>query len=121
MSLLDAVIAGKLGRANGDSGGEIDVSVSGASPTISPNDRTLYICGELTSLTLSGLPASGLFEIVFKSGSTATEVTLPANVLLPDGVSVEADTIYDISVRVCAVAGTTYGLAAMQGWQVPGA
>lgn len=91
-----------------------------ASVTItSASDNTRYEYGELADLTVSALPASGLFEIVFQSGGTATQVTLPANVLLPDGFSVEANTIYDLSVQICSVGGTTYGLAAIQGWPVP--
>lgn len=93
-----------------------------ASVTItSATDNTRYEYGELSDLTVSALPVSGLFEIVFQSGGTATQVTLPLNVLLPDGFSVEANTIYDLSVQIYSVGGTTYGLAAIQGWPVPAA
>ena len=102
------------------SGAEQTVTVSGATPSVAAEDNTLYLCAsELTSLTVSSIPLSGLFEIIFASGSTAPEVTMPENVLLPNGVIVEADTVYDLSVRVCSVGGQTVGLAAIHGWPMP--
>lgn len=48
------------------------VTVSGATPTITPfRDRT-YNCGEVTSLTISDPPATGKYSIIFFSGATAT-------------------------------------------------
>ena len=50
-------------------------TVSGATPTITPQDGYIYTCGELTSLTISNPPATGKFWIWFTSGATATVVT----------------------------------------------
>ena len=47
-------------------------SVSGTTPTITPEANTVYQCGELTSLTISNPPATGKYSIVFYSGATAT-------------------------------------------------
>lgn len=47
-------------------------SVSGTTPTITPEANTIYQCGELTSLTISNPPATGKYSIVFYSGATAT-------------------------------------------------
>ena len=76
-------------------------SVSGATPTIAAADNTIYDCGELASLTVSSFPASGWFEIDFDSGSTATVLTLPADLdaRMPTGFTVEANTHYEINVK----------------------
>ena len=101
---------------------EVKETLTGSTPTIDlAADNTLYIGGELTSLTVTAVPSSGIFELLFTSGNTATEVTLPPAVRLPAGFSFEADTIYDLSVRMYTVGGNTYGLAAVQGWPVPSA
>lgn len=52
-------------------------TVSGTTPTITPADNTIYKCGELASLTISNPPATGAYSIVFTSGSTPTNVTIP--------------------------------------------
>lgn len=99
--------------------GTIQQTVSGSTPTISAAANTVYKCGELTSLTVDTVPASGTFEVLFVSGSTATVVTLPQNVLLPDGFDFDANTIYQMSIEMFTVGQDTYGLAAVQGWPVP--
>ena len=101
---------------------ETTVTVTGSTPTIAlADDNTIYVCGELSSLVLTAAPETGIFEILFTSGATATNVTLPNNCILPDGFAFEADTIYDMSVRMYTMGGNTYGLAAVQGWPVPSA
>lgn len=74
------------------------VTVSGTTPTISAADNTIYECGELTSLTVSGAPASGAFSIVFTSGATATTTSFPATILGLEDFAAEANTIYEINV-----------------------
>lgn len=62
---LDTAVGGKQDQP-------IYVTVSGATPTITPfRDRT-YNCGEVTSLTISDPPATGKYSIIFFSGATAT-------------------------------------------------
>lgn len=48
------------------------VTVSGATPTITPANNTIYNCGEVASLTISNPPATGKYSIVFFSGATPT-------------------------------------------------
>lgn len=129
---LDPVIAAKL---FGDSGGgsvtsvngktgavvlnaedvgaspaETVADVSGTTPTIEPQANTIYNCGELTSLTISNPPATGDFSITFTSGATATVLTTPNTLHMPDGFSVETNTRYEINVKD--------GYAVCMGWAV---
>ena len=87
-----------LGGAGG--GGSKTETVSGSTPTITAAANTLYICGEVSTLSFTPA-ASGISEVIFESGSTPTVLTVPGTVMLPDwfdATSLEADTIYDISV-----------------------
>lgn len=112
-----AIMAAGIGKSGN---AEKTVTVPGSSPTIAAMDNTLYVCSDaVTVLTVSALPESGLFEIVFQSGATAPDVSLPSSVILPDGLIIETSTIYDMSIRVCAIKGITYGLATVQGWPLP--
>lgn len=77
---------------------ETVVAVSGTTPTITPAANTIYNCGELTSLTIINPPATGAYSIVFTSGSTATDLSIPQTLLMPDGFTVEANTLYEINV-----------------------
>ena len=77
---------------------ETKTTVSGATPTIAAAANTVYTCGELTSLTISSIPATGEFTVVFESGSTATTVSLPATLKMPANYSIEANTIYELNV-----------------------
>ena len=123
--LLRKLIEQNLGNSGGTSSDPVSaaeevVQILSTTPSIAAEDQKLYVCtDELDSLTITTLPAVGLFEIVFASGSTATEVTMPSNVLLPIAASIEANSIYDLSIRTCTVAGHTVGLAAIQGWTIP--
>lgn len=126
MNLMDVMIARMSGGVeSGPSLSQVaeqTVAVSGTTPAIAAADSTVYICASsLTSLTVSSLPASGVFGVVFASGSTVPELILPANITLPYGVRIEPNVIYELSVRVCDVDGQTVGLAAIQGWQEPAA
>lgn len=86
-------------RANINASGNIvRETVSGATPSIAAVNNTFYKCGELTSLTITSSPEEGEFAIRFTSGSTATVVNTPENILLPDGFSIEANTIYELNV-----------------------
>lgn len=53
----------------------VETTVSGTAPTITPQDKHIYKCGTLTSLTVSSAPATGAYEIIFTSGSTATIIS----------------------------------------------
>jgi hypothetical protein len=58
----------------------------------------MYKCGTVTSLSFSTYPSVGSWSVRFTSGSTATVLTMPANVQMPDGFEVEANMTYEINV-----------------------
>lgn len=82
-------------------------------PTIEPNK--LYVFPEMASLaiTLAAITDNIIvneFHFIFESGATATTLTLPASVNQPDGFTVEANMIYEVSIlENCMTA---------QGWAV---
>ena len=73
-------------------------------------DNTVYEYGELTALTVTAIPASGAFILRFTSGATATVLTLPNTLHLPDGFTVKTNTRYEINVAD--------GYALCAGWAV---
>ena len=74
------------------------VQVEGTTPTITALSGVRYICGEVATLDITPC-ASGICDIVFTSGSTATVLTLPSTVKFPDGEFIpEADTTYEINI-----------------------
>lgn len=92
-----ASIKSMLGIVDGSTG---TVDVTGAAPTITAVENTRYVCGEVTSLTITPA-ASGICIIRFTSGSTPTLLTLPSTVKFPewfDATTLETDTIYEICI-----------------------
>ena len=80
------------------------VSVSGTTPVITALPGIRYVCGEVATLDIT-LPASGIVDVVFESGSTATVLTItpPTGVTLKwangfDPTALEANTTYEINI-----------------------
>lgn len=74
------------------------VQVSGTTPTITALSGVRYVCGEVSTLDITPC-ASGICDIVFTSGSTATVLTLPNTVKFPDGAFVpEANMTYELNI-----------------------
>lgn len=80
------------------------VAVTGTTPTITALPGIRYICGEVSTLDIT-LPASGIVDIVFESGSTPTVLTItpPTGVTLKwangfDPTALDADTTYEINI-----------------------
>lgn len=84
------------------------VKVDGTDPVITGEDNTHYICGEVTTLTITP-PSSGGIDVLFTSGATATTLTM-TGIVMPDGFTVEANRVYEINVY------QGYGLAVS--WEV---
>lgn len=96
--LGDVVDARQVGPSSGGGGGMTRTDVSGSTPSIEPAADTLYVCGELQTLTVTNPPATGLWCIIFVSGSTPTVTTFPAGVEGLDSFAAAANTRYEISV-----------------------
>lgn len=80
------------------------VTVTGTVATITAENNTRYVCGEVATLDIT-LPASGIVDVVFESGSTPTVLTVTpptgvtvrwANGFDPD--SLDANTTYEINI-----------------------
>ena len=110
---LDQTVAGKASTdvatqsANGlmssadktklDAVGSV-VTVSGTTPTITALSGVRYVCGEVATLDITPC-VSGICDVIFTSGSTATVLTLPNTVKFPDGAfTPEVNTIYEINI-----------------------
>ena len=72
--------------------------------------NVIYEYGELTALTITAISIPGSFSITFTSGATATVLTTPNAMIMPDGFNVEANTRYEINVQD--------GYALVAGWAV---
>lgn len=89
------------------------VTVTGSTPSITALPGIRYVCGEVATLDIT-LPASGIVDVVFESGATATVLTItpPTGVTLKwangfDPTALEADTVYEINIADgLGVAGT---------------
>ena len=122
MDLMEALLMGSLMAKGPGGGGETRVAVGGANPVIAAQDNTCYVCTEaVASITLSALPAEGLFEIVFLAGAAAPELIGPQGqaITLQEGSELTADQINDVSVRCCTVAGASMALAAVGQYEAP--
>lgn len=82
------------------------VSVSGTTPTITALSGIQYVCGEVSTLDIT-LPASGIVDVVFTSGSTPTVLTItpPTGMTVEwangfDSTALEADTLYELNIKM---------------------
>ena len=80
------------------------VSVSGSTPSITALPGVRYVCGEVVTLDVT-LPASGIVDVVFESGSTPAVLTItpPTGVTVRwangfDPTALEANTTYEINI-----------------------
>ena len=92
-----ASIKSMLGIVDGSTG---TVTVAGTTPTITAVENTRYVCGEVSTLSITP-PASGICIVRFTSGTTAAVVTVPNTVKFPewfDITALEADTIYEMCI-----------------------
>lgn len=75
-------------------------TVSGTTPTITGQPNVRYVCGEVSTITITP-PASGSVDVIFESGSTATAMTVPSTVKWPawfDAEALEINTTYEILI-----------------------
>ena len=101
-----ASIKSMLGIQDGSTG---TVDVSGTAPVIAAVENTRYVCGEVTTLTITP-PSSGICIVRFTSGSTPTVLTAN-NVIWPDwfdSTELEVSRVYEICI--------TDGYGAVMSW-----
>ena len=75
-------------------------SVSGTTPSITALPNVRYVCGEVSTISITP-PAGSTCDILFESGSTATLLTVPNGVIFPswfDATSLDTNTIYEIMI-----------------------
>lgn len=78
--------------------GEVQVvNVSGSNPTITAEYNKRYVCGEVSTLTITPA-AQGCTDVLFTSGTTPTVLNLPNTVKMPSWFSVEASKTYEINI-----------------------
>ena len=78
-----------------------EVAVSGTDPVIAAQKNTMYVCGEVATLSFTPNPA-GICAVQFTSGTTPTVLTVPDSVRWPSWFnpsSLEASATYELSVR----------------------
>ena len=73
------------------------VTVTGTDPVIVGQADTSYLCGEVSTLSITP-PAQGVIDVIFSSGSSATILTLPNTVRMPEWFEVEANHTYEINI-----------------------
>lgn len=91
----------------------IAMTASDAAPTLEPNK--LYVFPEMASLTPTfAAPSDSTvvneYHFMFTSGAAATTLTIPATIRQPEGFTVEANHVYEISILE--------GSMTAQGWAV---
>ena len=94
----------------GDGGSMNVTTLSGTTPSITAEENGRYVCGEVTSISITPC-AQGICDIQFTSGSTAAILTIPNTVIFPgwfDKTTLETNTVYEISIvdGIYAAVGT---------------
>lgn len=106
LSPYTAMIAnGVLTTGTGTGGGTTVEYVTGSTPSITGVDDTVYICGECSTLSITA-PAEGIIDVLFKSGTTATVLTVTSaktntTIVWPDWfdpTSLDDSTTYEINI-----------------------
>ena len=75
-------------------------TVSGTTPSITGMPNVRYICGEVSTISITP-PASGSIVVRFESGSTATTMTVPSTVKWPawfDATALDTNVIYEVII-----------------------
>lgn len=112
------VDAGKVTGENGldgASGVPVRVEKTAEDTVVELEPNKLYIFPEMTSLTYTlATPADAAvaneYHFIFQSGSTATQLVNPEGVSVPDGFTIDANKIYEVSILE--------GNLAYQNWEV---
>lgn len=75
-------------------------TVTGSTVTITGVANTRYMCGEVSTISITP-PNSGIIDVIFTSGSSVALLTVPSTVKWPSGfdpTSLEANTTYELNI-----------------------
>ena len=75
-------------------------TVTGTTPIITGKAGVRYICGEVTTISITP-PVSGAVDVIFESGSTPAVLTVPNTVKFPawfDPDDLDANVTYEINI-----------------------
>lgn len=73
-------------------------TINTGTATIDAEDSTLYICGTMSSIEINSFPSTGIWSVIFTSGTTATVFVPATGMVMPNDFSVEANKRYEINV-----------------------
>lgn len=77
----------------------VEQQVEGATPSLAVAENTLYLCGELTSLTLTSIPTSTKLSVIrFSSGATPTQFSYPEGTSITGWSAPQANTNYSLFI-----------------------
>lgn len=99
---------------DGMSGVPVRIEKTAADTTAEIEPNKFYVFPEMASLTYTlATPAdtsvANEYHFIFRSGATATELVHPANISVPDGMTIESNKVYEISILE--------GCLAYQSWE----
>ena len=75
-------------------------TVTGSTVSITGVANTRYMCGEVSTISITP-PNSGIIDVIFTSGSSVAVLTVPSTVKWPSGfdpTSLEANTTYELNI-----------------------
>ena len=83
-----------------ESGVSFVEQITGTTPVIAGIANTRYVCGEVTSISITP-PATGIIDVTFTSGTTPAVLTIPNTVTFPawfDPTALDANKVYEINI-----------------------
>lgn len=100
---------------DGMSGVPARIEKTAADTTVELQPNVLHIFPEMPSLTytlaaIEDTTVANEYHFIFQSGSTATQLVNPAGVSVPDGMTIDSNKVYEISILE--------GCLAYQSWAV---
>jgi len=76
------------------------VEVTGTNPTINGEANTIYLCGEVSTISVTP-PATGMIGVRFRSGSSVALLNIPSSVRWPasfDPYALQTNTVYELNI-----------------------
>ena len=91
------------------------MTASDTTPTLNPN--TFYVFPEMATLTiaLAAITDNTIvneYHFIFTSGATPTTLTIPAAVKTPDGFTVDANMVYEVSILEGCMTAMSWAVSA---------